>query len=119
MINKRKLGKEYEDIASAFLMKKGYEILEKNYWCRTGEIDIIAKDGEYLVFIEVKYRKNQAKGAPIEAVDYRKIRNITKVCRHYLYTHQISEDYPCRFDVVSIMGDDISLIQNAFDAYID
>jgi putative endonuclease len=118
MMNKRRLGKEFEEMASAYLTKKGYRIVEANFWCRTGEIDLIAKDGNYLVFIEVKYRKDSEKGTPLEAVDFRKIKNITRVSRYYLYKNQISEDQPCRFDVVSIMGKEITLIQNAFDAYI-
>jgi len=117
-INKRRLGKEFEEMASAYLAEKGYKIIETNFWCRTGEIDLIAKDGKYLVFIEVKYRKDSGKGMPLEAVDFRKMKNITRVSRFYLYKNQIPEDYPCRFDVVSIMGKEITLIQNAFDAYI-
>ncbi len=118
-MNKRKLGKDFEDMASAYLVQNGYTIVEANFWCRTGEIDLIARDGDYLVFIEVKYRKDSHKGMPLEAVDYRKIKNITRVSRYYLYKKQISENQPCRFDVVSIMGKEITLIQNAFDAYID
>lgn len=117
-MNKRRLGKEYEDMASAYLMEQGYEIIEANYWCRSGEIDLIAREGGYLVFIEVKYRKDSDKGTPLEAVDFRKIKNITRVCRYYLYRNRIPQDYPCRFDVVSILGKEIILIQNAFDAFI-
>jgi putative endonuclease len=117
-MNKRRLGKEFEEIAAAYLVQKGYKVLETNFWCRTGEIDLIARDGKYLVFIEVKYRKDSDKGIPLEAVDFRKIKNITRVSRFYLYKNQIPEEHPCRFDVVSIMGDEITLIQNAFDAYI-
>lgn len=117
-MNKRKLGKEFEEMASAYLVQKGYKIVETNFWCRSGEIDLIARDGKYLVFVEVKYRRDADKGTPLEAVDFRKIKNITRVCRYYLYKNQISEDHPIRFDVVSIMGQEVTLIQNAFDAYI-
>lgn len=117
-MNKRKLGKEFEEMAQTYLIQQGYTILETNFWCRSGEIDLIAREGGYLVFIEVKYRKDTEKGTPLEAVNFRKIKNITRVSRYYLYKNRISEDYPCRFDVVSILGSNITLIQNAFDAYI-
>ena len=58
MVNKRKVGTDYEKQAAEYLKKKGLKILEQNFYCRMGEIDIIAKDREYLVFVEVKYRRN-------------------------------------------------------------
>ncbi|MDF2870722.1 MAG: hypothetical protein K0R05_2297 [Anaerocolumna sp.] len=73
-------------------------------------------DKDVLVFIEVKFRRDLLSGSPFEAVDLRKTRNITKTARYYMYKNQISEDTPCRFDVVGIVGEEITLIQNAFDA---
>ena len=61
-MNKRKTGTEYEELAARWLIEKGYEILEKNYRCRIGEIDLIARDGRYLVFVEVKYRSDEKAG---------------------------------------------------------
>ena len=96
-MNKRKTGTEYEELAARWLTGKGFEILEKNYRCRIGEIDLIARDGRYLVFVEVKYRSDEKAGDPSEAVNW------------------IPEDMPCRFDVVSILGSEIYHIKNAFE----
>lgn len=102
-----------EDIACKYLQKVNYIILERNFRCRSGEIDIIALDKDYIVFIEVKYRKNNAYGYPREAVNYYKQRNISKVASYYLLIHNAFHKN-CRFDVVEIIGENIELIQNAF-----
>ena len=72
MENRRIRGQQKEELAAAWLERQGYEILEHNYRCRQGEIDLIARDGRYLVFIEVKYRNSAKCGDPLEAVDRRK-----------------------------------------------
>lgn len=113
--NKREIGAAYEKQAVDFLQKKGYEILETNFRCRQGEIDIIAKEKEYLVFVEVKYRKDTRAGSGFEAVDYRKQQKIIQTARYYLYCHQLGEEIPCRFDVIGICQDKITLIRNAFE----
>ena len=114
-INKRAVGTVYEKAAGSYLVQQGYEILEYNFRCRMGEIDIIAKDGEYLVFVEVKYRSSERAGNPLEAVDIRKQRIISKVASYYCLTHGYGESSPCRFDVVAINGEEYILIKNAFD----
>ncbi|WP_455715036.1 YraN family protein [Anaerosporobacter sp.] len=113
--NKRRIGSEKEQIAAAYLIDQGYSIVEMNFFSRNGEIDIIARDANYLVFIEVKYRKDQKLGFAAEAVNYGKIQSIIKTARYYLYRHGYADDIPCRFDVVAIQGSEVSLIQNAFD----
>lgn len=113
-MNKREMGGRYEALAAEYLEKAGYEILEKNYHDRYGEIDLIARDGGYLVFIEVKYRSDRRKGDPAEAVTARKQQHIRHTARYYLYTHRLGEDTACRFDVVSILGGEIHLIKDAF-----
>lgn len=112
--NNRSVGTEYERKAADYLRTHGYEILEKNFRCRSGEIDLIGKDGEYLVFIEVKYRSSDRMGEPAEAVNYRKQRAIIRVAKFYMLKNQISEDTPCRFDVVVILENEITLLQDAF-----
>lgn len=118
MENKRQTGYEYEQKAAKYLEQKGYRILESNYNSRTGEIDLVTKDGEYYAFVEVKYRSNTKQGLPEEAVDYRKMRRITLTAQHYFVHHKLSEFTPCRFDVVVILKEEIRLIQNAFDAIL-
>ena len=114
MTNKRAIGSHYEAKAAEFLKKQGYEILDCNYQDRYGEIDLVARDGDYLVFVEVKYRSNLKIGYPEEAVTDKKQQKIRHGARYYLYRHDYSEDTPCRFDVVSILGEEIRLVCNAF-----
>lgn len=116
-MNKRSIGTEYEQKAAEYLKTKGYRILQQNYNSRTGEIDLVALDGRYYVFVEVKYRSDTKLGLPEEAVDVRKMRKISMTARNYLMNHKLSEFTPCRFDVVVILKDEIRLIQNAFEAH--
>lgn len=117
MKNKRETGSLYEKKAAEYLKQCGYQILTMNYRCRIGEIDIVARDGKYLVFVEVKYRTDAREGLPQEAVDYRKQRTICKAADYYCMTHGSYGNTPCRFDVAAVLGDTITLIKNAF-AYI-
>lgn len=115
-MNKRIVGSEKESIAADFLLQEGYRILERNFSCRIGEIDLIAKESGYLVFIEVKYRAGTAFGYPAEAVTKAKIIKILKTAKYYMLCNGILQETPCRFDVVNILGEDISVIKNAFDS---
>lgn len=112
--NNRRTGALYEQAVGAYLVCHGYEVLEYNYRCRAGEIDIIAREGEYLVFCEVKYRSDGRKGNPLEAVDARKQRTIFRCAMHYLAEHRLG-DVPCRFDVIGIEGEEMTHIKNAFE----
>ena len=80
------MGTAYEKLAGVYLEQQGYEILEYNYRCRIGEIDIVARQGGYLVFVEVKYRADNAAGNPLEAVTAAKQRTISKVASYYCLT---------------------------------
>ena len=113
-MNKRQTGSQYEEKAAEYMKQHGHQILERNYRCRQGEIDIIAQDGSYLVFVEVKYRGSTENGYPSEAVTERKKRNIRQVAAYYLYSRRLSEQTPVRFDVVAILGEEIQYIKNAF-----
>lgn len=115
MINKRSIGSQFEQVAANYITEQGYLLLDKNFRCKVGEIDIIAKDHNYLVFVEVKYRKNICQGQPREAVDYFKQKKICSTALYYLMKKKISVDTPIRFDVVDILGNEINLIKNAFD----
>lgn len=118
MENFRTVGTEKERLAARYLADRGYTILETNYYCKAGEIDLIAREEEYLCFIEVKYRADLSAGYPEEAVDPRKAGRITRSALYYMNMHGIPDDTPCRFDVVAILGDEIHLIRDAFDASV-
>lgn len=102
-----------EKIAVKFLRKNGYKILKTNYKTEYGEIDIIAKDKDYLVFIEVKYRSNLKYGYPSEAVDERKQNQLRKLAYGFLTSKHLLWSLT-RIDVVEILGDEIKLYKNAF-----
>ena len=112
-LNKSCTGRRYESIAEAFLRSQGYEILCRNYRRSFGEIDIIAREGSLLCFIEVKYRRTAGFGMPGEAVDRRKQQRILRVSRAYMY-EQFCLDAQVRYDVVEILGDKIRVIRDAF-----
>lgn len=114
--NRREVGTRYEKRAGEYLQGQGYKILEYNYRCKKGEIDLIARDEEYLVFCEVKYRSDSHKGHPAEAVNIRK-QKILSQCAMYYLMEKGSMDVPCRFDVVSVEGEKVSLIKDAFDYF--
>lgn len=112
-MNKRAKGKEKELLACSYLKDKGYLILVENYYCRYGEVDLIAKEKNDLVFVEIKYRNSAVCGDAIEAVDLRKQKKIAKCALNYLRENQIVE-YNLRFDVIGIQDNKISHYQDAF-----
>ena len=117
-MQKKELGKEGEEIAIRFLKKNGYKIIERNYVCKMGEMDIIAREKDTLVFVEVKTRTSTAFGPPQLAVNSAKQRQLSKVALYFLKEKQL-EDMKARFDVVAILlgpkGKEIELIKDAFD----
>jgi putative endonuclease len=113
-MNKHELGVQVEERVCRLLETHGYHILERNYRVRQGEIDIIATQGAYLCFIEVKYRGRASSGLAAEAVDARKIRQISKVALYYMSAHAIGETQDIRFDVVAVDGTHVTIIPNAF-----
>lgn len=113
--NRREVGASYEKLAAEYLRQQGYEIIDCNFRCRQGEIDIVAKDHGTLVFVEVKYRSSRTSGSPLEAVDGKKQRVISKTAAYYCYRHGYGESTPCRFDVVAVSGNEIVLVKNAFE----
>lgn len=111
-------GKQGERIALAYLKKKGYRIVEQNYRCPIGEIDIVARDKGELVFVEVKTRKSCVLGYPEQAVGVKKQKKMSRLALWYLQDNKINAS-PARFDIVAILmlpsGNEIRLIRNAFD----
>jgi putative endonuclease len=112
-------GRMGEDLACAELARRGYAIVARRYRRRGGELDIIARDGRTLVFVEVKARRGRTFGEGAEAVTGCKQRRIAKLARDYVTRNRL-HDCPCRFDVVSIRLDGdrpvIEVFQNAFHA---
>jgi len=100
-INRRIQGKTGEDLAARFLERNGLNIIERNYRFERGEIDLIAEEGNELVFIEVKARRSTMFGAPEDAVTEKKQEQVRSVADGYLFEHDI-DNRPCRFDVVAI-----------------
>jgi len=111
-------GKEGEKIAAAFLKKNGYRIIEINFRCPIGEIDIVAKEKDDLVFVEVKTRKSMELGYPEQAVGIRKQKKMSQLALWYLQKRKIA-DTNARFDVVAVTlipeNNEVKLIKNAFD----
>ncbi len=95
------LGNKGEDIANHFLIEKGYKILERNYRCSRGEIDIIAKDKKEIVFVEVKTRRNTHYGKPVESITFQKKKHIYDTAKYYLYIKKLCDKF-IRFDVVEV-----------------
>ncbi len=101
MYERHVTGKEGEQIAVEFLKYLGYEIIEQNFQARQGEIDIIAKDKEEYVFVEVKTRTNKNYGEPIDAIDRRKMQHIKRTISYYLYLKKLENKF-VRIDVIEI-----------------
>ena len=114
-MNKRQIGTEYEELACGYLKNHGMKILERNYRIRQGEIDIIGYHDRCLVFVEVKYRKDDRMGNPSEAVHMQKQRIICRVSDHYRFYHGVGEDRRIRFDVISVCGTELRWYKNAFE----
>jgi putative endonuclease len=112
------LGFRGEDLAVKYLKKKGFKVIERNYRCQCGEIDLIAREKNTLVFIEIKARSSSDFGLPQEAVGRFKQRKMIEAARTFMAERHVTEDIPARFDVVAIRltpsGPDIELIKDAF-----
>jgi putative endonuclease len=96
------IGNSAEEYANRYLQRQGLTLVEKNYRCKYGEIDLIMKDKSTTVFIEVRYRKSHRFGSGAETVDYHKQRKLLATASHYLQNHTDAAKHPCRFDVISL-----------------
>ncbi len=117
-MNKRQIGSRYEQMAADYLQAQGLRILDCNYRTRMGEIDLIAEEnsaqGSTIVFVEVKYRTDTCKGYPWQSVTLQKQRTICRVADFYRMRNHGLSGYMIRFDVISILGDQITWYVNAF-----
>jgi len=112
------LGQQGEEIAAKYLQQNGYEVVERNFHSQQGEVDIIAREGAFLVFVEVKSYSFRSLGVPIGAVRKNKKQSIIHAAQTYLYKKKIKDTY-CRFDIVTIYrrtngSTAIELYKNAF-----
>ncbi len=112
-IDKREEGKKGEDRAVKILKSEGYKILERNYINPFGEIDIIAEEGGYLVFVEVKKRNTDTFGDPLHAINDIKKRHMIRSAQYYLKSHKMWNK-KARFDVVGITRHNVKIVKNAF-----
>lgn len=117
----KRFGNKGERLAARYLRRKGFKILARQYATRWGEIDLIALDGETIVFVEVKSRRSEAAGLPVEAITYDKQKKLTRMALAYLKRHGLLEN-SARFDVVAVLWPDdaqraeVQHYQNAFPA---
>lgn len=99
-------GQQAEQRARRYLCKQGLKPVTRNYRSPCGEIDLIMRERDTLVFVEVRYRSNEAFGLAAETVDWRKQQKLRRTAEHYLQNKKVAHDQPCRFDVVAISGFD-------------
>ena len=113
----RSKGFEYENQAKRFLVAKGLKLMHQNYNCKLGEIDLIMRDGDTIVFVEVRYRNTKKFGSALESINARKCSKLIKTAKHFLQTQNYNK-FCCRFDAVAFdktdSGTDISWIVSAF-----
>lgn len=112
-MDRRATGHQAEETALEHLSEQGLELLERNFRCKMGEIDLIMRHDDTLIFVEVRYRNDTTRGTGAESITRAKIRRIIKTAEYFLLVHPEYHDIDCRFDVVSL-DDSIDWIQNAF-----
>ncbi len=115
LMHKRAIGNQYEKIALSYLKQNGLKLIQQNYWCRFGEIDLIMQSNNSIVFVEVRFRKNINYGHPLETINLKKQIKIKKTASYYLQQKQLNNSF-CRFDAVSIDNQNgINWVKNAFE----
>ena len=112
----RKRGQHIEQLAESFLKKQGLKPVTRNYTIRGGEIDLIMRDGKVLVFVEVRYRKDEGHGSGAESITHRKQQRLLKTAEYYLQKEYGSQLPDCRFDVISASGEPVMFdwLKNVF-----
>jgi putative endonuclease len=106
-------GRRGERIACRFLLRLGFDILARRHRNRSGELDIVAYEGDMLVFVEVKTRSSRQFGEPWEFVDWRKQQILRRTAEQFIADHDLGK-YAYRFDIVSVVGENAELFRNAF-----
>lgn len=112
-MNTRVIGNKGEDVAVKYLTKNKYRVIERNFNCKFGEIDVVANDGNYIVFVEVKSRSDETFGKPRDAVNWHKQNKIVQSASYWLYKNNCM-GAPVRFDVIEVLSGEITHIIDAF-----
>ncbi len=112
--NAQRTGQSAETVARRHLEKAGLSLIERNFRSRQGEIDLVMRDGDTLVFVEVRYRRQDRFGTGAESVDRRKRMRLVRAAQYYLLKHPADAERPCRFDVVSLAPSRVDWIRDAF-----
>lgn len=107
------IGRDREHRASEALIRRGYRIVERNFRCKAGELDLVAYDGDALVFVEVRSRTSARFGGALSAISARKQQQVARIASFYLSLRR-PRFTTCRFDVVAITGDELVLVRDAF-----
>ncbi len=120
-VNTQQIGQVAENIACSYLIKQGLKLVSRNFQCRLGEIDLIMQDKEHLVFVEVRFRRNQHFGTSSETVTLHKQSKLLRTASFYLQQKHLTDKIPCRFDVIAIADtatqSNINWIKNAFSTF--
>nr|WP_275973329.1 YraN family protein [Pseudomonas marianensis] len=118
-VDRQHRGQEAEDTAKHYLERQGLRLVQRNWSCRSGELDLVMLDGDTVVFVEVRYRRHAAWGGALESVDRRKQQKLIKTAQLFLQRETRWARHPCRFDVIAIEAGRSSAapnwIRNAFD----
>ena len=119
---RKRLGSHGEDLAVEFLKRQGYQILQRNFKLKFGEIDIIAQEGDTICFIEVRTKTGNEMGTPFESITPSKQRKLSKLALAYLKNQYKSVEVRARFDVVAVVAENgkeekIEIIKNAFEVW--
>jgi putative endonuclease len=112
----RATGNRFEEAARDFLEARGLRLVRANFLCRHGEIDLVMRDGDVLVFVEVRYRRNGAFGGALGSVTMAKRRKLVSAAHLWMAWHPNDARRPSRFDVLAFEGDDVEWVRGAFDA---
>ena len=112
----RATGDRFESAARNFLAARGLRLVQANFLCRHGEIDLVMRDGDAIVFVEVRYRRGSAFGGALASVTLAKRRRLISAAHIWLAGRPYDARRPCRFDVVAFDGDRVEWVRNAFEA---
>ncbi|SEN30526.1 putative endonuclease [Pseudomonas sp. ok272] len=116
--SRQQSGRDAEGLALKHLQQQGLRLLAQNWLCKRGELDLVMLDGDTVVFVEVRYRKNTQWGGALDSIDARKRQKLILAAQYFLQSESRWADSPCRFDVVAMdsTANDLNWLRNAFDS---